>query len=201
MNLTGLSVNEVLSDKTIRLSPALVSLRAQCCYAAAGNTTSSNEGKLLYGYLDDGETESGKGAKISVSAIPYSQYTLYVYCGSDSRNGQFGLITVNGTTYPANATGSKWGSHASAHETSGSLTLTENQNYVKIEGLTASELVIQGATKGSPSGTRTGLAAIQIVNTGTLVHPYTQAETLALGKSGTTVTFPEQADGLDASLD
>ena len=166
VNLTGLSVNEVLSDKTIRLSPALVSLRAQCCYAAAGNTTSSNEGKLLYGYLDDGETESGKGAKISVSAIPYSEYTLYVYCGSDGST-QFGLITVNGTTYPANATGSKWGSHASAHETSGSLTLTENQNYVKIEGLTASELVIQGAKSGDPAGTRTGLAAIQIVNTGT----------------------------------
>ena len=141
-----------------------LTLRAACCYTA-GTTATNGNAEMLYGYLDDGTTDTGYGAQAVFSGIPYSQYDLYVYLGSDSdgtAGSGFGPVEVNGTWYPAQ--GTAWGSRSASRQAEA--TLTENTNYVKVSGLTASTLTIRGAGSGAPAGTRTGLAGFQIVNTG-----------------------------------
>ena len=150
--------------------PVRVQLRAACCWTS-GTTATNGDSELLYGYLDDGTTDTGYGAQILLTNMPYTQYDVYVYFGSDTA-GSFGPVEVNGTWYP-NGASTAWGDRSTARQEE--VTLTENGNYVKISGLTASELAIKGATKGSY---RTGLAGVQIVNTGDVIEVSSFARTV-----------------------
>ncbi len=148
-----------------------LTLRAACCYTA-GSTATNGNAEMLYGYLDDGTTDTGYGAQAVFSSIPYTQYDLYIYLGSDSdgtAGSGFGPVEVNGTWHPAQSTA--WGSRSASRQAEA--TLTENTNYVKVTGLTSPTLTIRGATSAQPAGTRTGLAGFQIVNTGEALEPRT----------------------------
>ncbi|MGN0857177.1 MAG: beta strand repeat-containing protein [Candidatus Spyradenecus sp.] len=139
---------------------ASVTIRAKNAYTSGVAPTNGNA-EMVYGYLDDGETDTGYGAQMAFSFIPYSQYDLYIYIGSDG-DGTIGAVEVNGTWYPSQSTA--WGARADSR--AAEVTLTENSNYLKIAGLTSTSLTIKGAKSGDPNNTRTGLAGVQIVNTG-----------------------------------
>jgi len=166
---TGDVVYEVLADGSRVESGMTVKPYAACCYSAQGRSTPvSGNGELMFGYLDDGEKNvPGKGASIDLANIPYTEYTLYVYVGTDAdnkANRQFGPVYVNGTAYPADAA---WGSADTTHENGAALQLVEGRNFIRVAGLTGSTLSIVGSRSNTPSaGTRCGIAGFQIVNTG-----------------------------------
>ena len=148
-------------------------------YAAFNIARDGGNGDLLYGYLDDG----GSGARITVNNIPYSEYAVLVYMGTDQTRTDraFRPVTVNGTAYCGEngvtvAGSSNWGSFASTH---GTVTLTEGNNFLRITGQTSSTLTIQGAT--ASDNNRCGIAGIQIVNTGT--RPSIYAGTINAGSA------------------
>lgn len=165
------ALKEVRSDNSVVTSAGVtMTIKASGPYADfwSGVSRDDDDGnsQLMYGYLDDGEVSDGKGAKIVVNNIPYSEYAVLVYMGTDQSSGSFGCVYVNGTGYYG-ANGltvegtSAWGSYASTH---GSITLGEGSNYLRIAGLTGSSVTIQGSK--SANGNRCGISGVQIVNTG-----------------------------------
>ena len=162
-------------------TPASVTIRAKNAYTSGVAPTNGNA-EMVYGYLDDGVTDTGYGAQMAFSNIPYSRYDLYVYIGSDG-GGTIGAVEVNGTWYPAQSTA--WGARADSRVAE--VSLTENRNYLKIAGLTSTSLTIKGATSGDPSDTRTGLAGVQIVNQGEVLIATNYTATVA----NTAVTFSD----------
>ena len=165
------ALKEVRSDNSVVTSAGVtMTIKASGPYADfwSGVSRDNEDGnsQLMYGYLDDGEVSDGKGAKIVVNNIPYSEYAVLVYMGTDQKSGSFGCVYANGTGYYG-ANGltvegtSAWGSYASTH---GSITLGEGSNYLRIAGLTGSSVTIQGSK--SANGNRCGISGVQIVNTG-----------------------------------
>lgn len=129
---------------------------------------------FLVSYIDDGSTPT-----IEIGNIPFSAYKVYIYAATDSRNFKFGPVTVNGTKYTystetsatitttAADSDAQWG-------TSRNTTAEVGTNALLVEGLTADTLTITGSGTYD-SGFRGGLAAIQIVNTGTETFSQTVA--------------------------
>lgn len=159
-------VLEAWNGTEMETTPMRLTVSANNCYAYSGSAVTGN-GLLMKGYLDDG----GSGPSISVSNIPYTSYDVYVYAGTDqTSSGSFEAITVNGTAYP-NTDGTVWGSYTSTHESDGSITLTENTNYIKVsftntDGATVPTTITVATYNTSSNSNRIGLAGVQIVNTG-----------------------------------
>jgi len=112
-------------------------------------------------YLLGGATAFGYATIIS-----YAQYDVYVYMGTDKTDfdsNSFGPVTVtDGTkTTVCPAANTAWGSANSTH---GTVTYEEGKNYFRVSGCTGATLKIVGSKSGSPSGTRCGLAGVQVVN-------------------------------------
>ncbi|MCI6589605.1 MAG: hypothetical protein MSB12_00645 [Lentisphaeraceae bacterium] len=121
---------------------------------------------FLVSYIDDGSTPT-----IEIGNIPFSAYKVYIYAATDSTDFKFGPVTVNGTKYTystesgttitttAADSDAQWG-------TSRNTTAEVGTNALLVEGLAADTLTITGSGAYN-YGFRGGLAAIQIVNTGT----------------------------------
>jgi hypothetical protein len=61
-----------------------------------GDGTSDDEHRLSAGYLDDGNSGSGKGVTISLTNIPYTAYRVYGLFASDQNSGAAcGIVNVN----------------------------------------------------------------------------------------------------------
>lgn len=162
------NLNEVKADGIVAASAMSARIVGKCTYTANGTTPSGGNAELAYGYVDDGATAFGN-ATIILENIPYTQYDVYVYMGTDktgSDSGSFGPVSVTDGTrnvvYPAANTA--WGSANSTH---GTVTYEEGKNYFRIAGCTGATLKVVGSASGSPSGTRCGLAGIQVVNRST----------------------------------
>ena len=71
----------------------------------ANNGTASGNAKLMTGYLDN--TGVGTGAQVTLSAVPYATYDVYVYFGSDGngRTGSIASSTANGEFFYQTASG------------------------------------------------------------------------------------------------
>ena len=165
VNETASAMELIAGASDVTEAGVVVNATASGVYLAYTVSPVGANGDFLYGYLDDG----GSGANITVSNIPYSEYAVLVYMGTDqtSTEKNFRPVTVNGISYCANngvteEGSSNWGSYASAH---GNVTLEEGANFLKITGQTSSIATVQGAT-GS-NGNRCGIAGIQIINTST----------------------------------
>lgn len=136
--------------------------------AAVDAKTYSAKQALFYGYTDN-------ASAITLANIPYSAYTLCLYytSGNDytlARTFPPALIdsvyyfgSADSTT--ASATPSVWGNHrysfSNANFQTGEPEYKEGQNLLIIRGQTASTLVINTPTAGSP--TFGGIAAIQVI--------------------------------------
>ena len=120
--------------------------------------------ELREGYIDD--NNGNPTPTVVVEGIPYYSYKVVIVCSSDNNETKFGYMTVNGTSYKGDlentttvvcdgATMDIWGS---ASDT----TWTEGGNYLVTPTLvnTDGKLTI---VSHRLSGSRAGLAAIQIV--------------------------------------
>ena len=124
-----------------------------------GDTPSTGDGQMLEGYLDD-----GSGITINVSGVDFLTYGVYIYCNTDTANGNFSAKTVNGVSYTWNGTSTVAGSAAwGATGTFGQA--VEGTNTLYVEGQTSPNLSITAPSNTSGSGTRGCIAGIQIVNT------------------------------------
>ncbi|WP_295928226.1 PEP-CTERM sorting domain-containing protein [uncultured Akkermansia sp.] len=124
-----------------------------------GDTPSTGDGQMLKGYLDD-----GSGITINVSGVDFLTYGVYIYCNTDTANGNFSAKTVNGVSYTWNGTSTAPGSGAwGATGTFGQA--VEGTNTLYVDGQTSHNLTITAPSNTSGSGTRGCIAGIQIVNT------------------------------------
>lgn len=124
-----------------------------------GDTPSTGDGQMLKGYLDD-----GSGITINVSGVDFLTYGVYIYCNTDTANGNFSAKTVNGVSYTWNGTSTVAGSAGwGATGTFGQA--VEGTNTLYVEGQTSPNLSITAPSNTSGSGTRGCIAGIQIVNT------------------------------------
>ena len=163
-------------------------------------TATTGNGQLFKSYLD---ARSGSGnSSVSVSGIPFSQYTLYIIPGSEGDNtssyGTMSAFSVRGgtaaaqlvkgdgagATIAATELTDSWGSNGNFREKNGAaVTFTEGVNYLKVEGLSGDLTLTWPHWQGAR---RAGVAAFQIVNTGSLL---TKREYAATISGETAVTF------------
>lgn len=136
---------------------------------------------------------------ISVKNVPYSKYTVIVYCATDSDNKQFGPVTVNGTPYKYDsATGAAVvasGSTSTADTRWGqchSLTAVEGTNAIRITGQAGKTLTVMGGTNAN--GARGGLAGLQIIEEEAVV------ENVDGGSAYSTASLPAEADVINLTI-
>jgi hypothetical protein len=182
-NITSLMTYTDDATGSIGTRACAVSVQAACTYSYLATMSATTlAGKLLFGYLDDGNLGDGWGSKVSI-VVPYESYDLYVYFGTDSTSGSTGRGAIrvsdggvdtmyigNGSKTVAVTANTKWGTATDLHEASGALTLTEGKQYLKVSVTNnTGTVVLRGSPSGTPGSTRTGIAAFQIVNTGAAV--------------------------------
>ncbi|MDO5463166.1 MAG: hypothetical protein Q4F99_06775, partial [bacterium] len=133
--------------------------------------------QFLTVYLDDG----GAHAQIGVQKIPFSKYSVIVYCATDQASRKFSPVTVNGTMYTVDETGGTKTTTAATDTFGACYGLTAQYanttagNAIKIDNLSGPLTIVGG---GNANNARGGIAAIQIVNTGDIVKYATVAKTL-----------------------
>lgn len=150
---------------------AKVTWNANNSYSYKTNQVTAETEPFLKTYLDD-----GSGASVTVANLPFAAYDVIVYNATDSGKA-FRLVTVNGVKYTWDA---NFGLTIATEDdnaiygpnetdgVSGLPTATLGTNALRVDGLTASTLSIQGYNVGTISGdsdtyVRAGIAAVQIV--------------------------------------
>lgn len=131
-------------------------------------TDANDAHPFLQGYLDDGATEGGYGATISVANLPYSAYDVIVYAGySDNGEDNIQPYEIDGTLYrwddAKQTTVATTDTSAAASWGSLSATPAYGENALRVRGRLASpsSLTVKGLDlNGSERG---GIAALQIV--------------------------------------
>lgn len=137
-------------------------------------TYSSNNGyqwteatdAFLKGYLDDG----GNQAQVSLTGIPFEEYSVIVYAATDTADRKFRSVTINGQAYIGTPGATTLGyalpvynnTHA-RYGASHALTAAYGTNALRVDGLSGDLTIAGGANEFSARG---GIAAIQIINTG-----------------------------------
>jgi len=112
--------------------------------SAPGQDSDGNYNRnLLNGFFNDGASNDGGGANLSLSSIPYAQYDLYVYFSSDA-SGRAGTVNVGSTTYDFTSMGTDAISGANGLFTQTTDTLGNNPSadYAVFSGLTGSSQTI-----------------------------------------------------------
>ena len=143
-------------------------------YKSANNYSYGASTNFMKGYLDDGAHDGVNGPTITLTGIPFSQYDVIVYAGTDTASYKFKPIQINGSYYAGSATESTLGyatlvEAANKDSATWGATLTGTPVYgtnaLRVNGLTGT-LTIQGGSNGNSA--RGGISAIQVINTGTL---------------------------------
>lgn len=132
------------------------------------NAGTENNCNYINGYLDDGTHNGVNGPTINISKIPFSQYSIIVYTATDTGNGAFRPIFINGISYKGSSELTSVGYAVASTDNWGRSQTTSavyGTNALRVDGLSGN-LTIQG---GGKSGNNRGcIAAIQIVNTGVI---------------------------------
>ena len=132
------------------------------------NAGTENNCNYINGYLDDGSHNGVNGPTINVSKIPFSQYSIIVYTATDTGNGAFRPVSINGISYKGSSELTSVGYVVSSTDNWGASQTTSvvyGTNALRVDGLSGN-LTVQG---GGKSGNNRGcIAAIQIVNTGVI---------------------------------
>lgn len=145
---------------------AAKSVKIGLTYSSANTWSWTNAtDAFLDGYLDDG----GSKAQVTLTGIPFSQYSVIVYCATDSANYQFNPVSINGTDYIGSAEYTEGTGYAAASSNkwgaTQSLIALFGTNALRLDGLSGDLTIVGGANANSARG---GIAAIQVINTGSL---------------------------------
>ena len=143
-------------------------------------TDANDAHPFLQGYLDDGATEGGYGATISVANLPYSAYDVIVYAGySDNGEDNIQPYEIDGTLYrwddAKQTTVATTDTSAAASWGSLSATPAYGENALRVRGRLASpsSLTVKGLDlNGSERG---GIAALQIVERKLITEDFANA--------------------------
>ena len=125
---------------------------------SADNEGLTPYGKLMRGYLD---TDANTDCSVTVSAIPYPEYDVYVYFGANS-NGRTGAISDGITSYSFSTASSSVGSPGVYLRTTDVGSSHPAANYAVFEGKTDPSVTLT-YLRGSGNG---GIHGIQIVPVG-----------------------------------
>ena len=153
-------VGETLADLVDNFgvsTTASVTFSAANTWAQGGANTADGNISLLKGYLDDG----GSGSNVQVTGIPYATYDLYLYGMGDGSQGT--VLSDYSVTSGASVYDLSWvrAANLAAGESPIEGAAGVEGHYVKVSGLTSSDLTITGI-RGS--GARAPLAGFQIVD-------------------------------------
>lgn len=145
-------------------------------------TSANNAHPFLQGYLDDGATEGGYGATISVANLPYKAYDVIVYAGySDSGEHNIQPYEVDGTFYrwddAKQTTVATTDTSAAASWGSLSATPVYGKNALRVRGRlrSPSPLFVKGLDRNGNE--RGGIAALQIVERKLITEDFANALT------------------------
>ncbi|MGN1324928.1 MAG: beta strand repeat-containing protein [Candidatus Spyradenecus sp.] len=170
--------------------------------SVAGNVTkTTGNGQLFFNYMDS--YQGSNNGSVSISNIPFTEYTLYIYPGSEGDNSaDYGTMSAfqvtagespqqlikgdgSSATVTASSLTDSWGTNQSfREENSVAPVLTEGVNYLKLTGLSGNLTITYPPWSGSR---RAGMAGFQIVNTGDLIT----GSTFTASPPGTDVTFKD----------
>lgn len=148
--------NLPLTDETGATVAATVSYSAGTTWAQGSPNQADGNISLLKGYLDD------SNATVTVSAIPFALYDVYVYAlGDGAVNSALGVYTLT----PAGGSAINFSWLRAANPTAGGTLIAGAANqqghYFKISGITASSFNLVSDNNGANG--RGPIAGIQIV--------------------------------------
>jgi lysophospholipase L1-like esterase len=133
-------------------------------WEVTANGTATSDAKLMYGYIDP--ASDSRTSSVSLSQIPYSKYSVYVYFGGDN-TGARGSITNGTTTYKftngANNPGGDGFQTADYARTTDTGSTYPTANYAVFEGLTSSSVTASLIPVDSGGDSWNGIFAVQIV--------------------------------------
>ena len=145
----------------------------------SGANTSTDDGKLLYGYLDDTVNDGRIKATVTITGLPSDKrYAVALILSGDGANntdcnGKFSPALINGQTYSyvngalvsgdaAKADNAKtWGDRSTTAAAAG---LAEGTNVMFVEGLSGSILTITSAMEAQNTS-RLTIAGVQVWTT------------------------------------
>ena len=159
-----------------------------------GDSTTNDQGRMAKGYLDDGTTSGGKGARVTLNNIPYSSYRVYgLYASNQNSGGSSTMINfdVNGTWAlggSSSTTTAAWGTISANSSNNGAFwtrivpgSVQGNYWVVNSSGATCN---IIGEAKGFFSSNRGSLTAVIIEDASTQPnHPPVWASS-SISKAG-----------------
>lgn len=148
--------------------------------------TSTNDGKLLYNYLDDTVNNGRQKASVTITGLPADkQYAVALILSGDADNdgfnGKYSPAWINGVAYSyvdgalvtgdAAVAATTWGNRRAANK-NGPTTPIEGQNVMFVEGLSGSVLSITSAMEAQNTS-RLTIAGVQVWITDTAVSATT----------------------------
>ncbi|MEP4076385.1 putative Ig domain-containing protein [Haloferula sp.] len=165
----------------VLLDSAGAATGATFSFSMSNPWSSNNEdltpyGNLMRGYLD---SSASRNCSVTVSSVPYAEYDVYVYFGSNT-NGRTGGITDGSTTYSfvtASTVAEGPGTYIRTEDTGSG---NPPANYAVFEGKTASSFTIT-YLRGSGNG---GIHGFQIVPVGAMSAYQVWAEGYGLDPEG-----------------
>jgi hypothetical protein len=150
----------LVDDSGINTGASITWAAANMWYNGSG--TGSEDAKVAVGYLDDGPPP----VSVTVSDIPYAEYTVYGIVGSDQGwNSTYTTLDfdVNGTWALGGGSATTATAHGDLVSSGGAwieLTTSQIGNYWKVDNVTGSTLTITGQPRNGAE--RGSLAAIVI---------------------------------------
>lgn len=134
---------------------------------SAGGTPTNESERLMLGYLA-GDYEAAGKVQINFSDIPFLVSDVYIVTSSNKANTKMVNVVVNGIGYMGDGSSTIQGSdNWGTLPTNITDTLKEGVNYLKVTGITDSNINIYNGTKGNSSSSdrvSCDIGYIQVVN-------------------------------------
>lgn len=150
----------LVDDSNLPTTAAISTFTATNSYSVYNATQTDQDKQLLNSYLDN--TNAATPTSITVTGVPYSQYDVIVYVGSDT-NGRTGHATIGSTSLYYSTQTNYGASTFPGYVQSTATTLADatSANYVRFTGLTDSSFTLTNVRDGN----NTGVHGFQIVQT------------------------------------
>jgi hypothetical protein len=166
----GVTVNGLFDNSgaatSASITYAAVNGADHVSYTIGADADGSHNKEMLNGYLNAGQAAWGPPITYSYTtfnAIPYAQYDIYVYFGSDAAVGRPGNVTDGTTTYYFSTIGTAVaGANAVLTQTTDTTGANPAADYAVFTGLTGSSQTITCTPTGG-NDAWLGISAIQIV--------------------------------------
>jgi hypothetical protein len=163
----------VLVDNTAAATTAAITWTSTNSWSISNAARSPADAQLLNGYLDN--TSAATPTTVTVTGIPYAQYDVYAYVGSDG-NGRTGHVSIGGSTFYF-STNANNNPPSFTLATATDLASATSATYARFAGLSSPAFTLTNTRDSN----NVGLNGIQIVQ---VVPEPTSLGLLAVGGAG-----------------